>query len=114
MTGAEFWDLWLELGSRRGAKQPLMASPNEFEHIRVLCESYGTGDLVAAMSLWWCSPHTNGRNVGLFRSQIGEVLEHITHNGLGTVFRAPKPRIEATKQGVDVAAWAASAKGMPR
>ncbi len=111
---ADFWETWCEIAGRHHAHQPNLAGPREYEHIGVLVESYTREQLQVALRVWWESPYTNGRNIGLFRSQIGEVLEHLARKD-GTVFRAPKPRVEPVKQGVDVAAWAAShAKGMPR
>lgn len=56
-----------------------------------LADAYALEELRPAMGAWWASPHTGGRNLGLFVAQLPEVLGHLAAGG--GVFRAPlKPR----------------------
>lgn len=104
---AHFWELWCEIAHRAGARQPLIATPKESEHVRVLLESYTEVELRQCLRIWWESSFTSGRNVGMFRSQMGEVLEHIA-SGVTTPFRGPKPK-GSEPMAFDPQAWASGA-----
>lgn len=84
----DLWTLWLHHGEAHQCPQPLTAGPKVYEHLKRLMESYTEAQLRAALTAWWDSPHTGGRNLGLFLAQVGEVLEHLSKSP-GAVFRAP-------------------------
>ena len=75
--GESLWDCWRRHGLAHGAKQPLGTTAGENEHVRMLLASYTREELEQAMAVWWASPFTGGRQLGMFRSQIGEVLEYL-------------------------------------
>lgn len=102
--GSDFWDLWCRIAHGAGARQPLQCTPGEYTHIDVLLRSYSRAELEQATRIWWASPHVHGRNIWLFRTQIGEVLQHIT-SGAKTAFLAPPPRGDAPRE-FDADAWA--------
>jgi hypothetical protein len=66
----------------------LAASHTQTEHLATLARTYTVDDLGPAMRCWWASPHVIGRNIGLFVSQVDEVLAHLA-NHPRAAFRAP-------------------------
>lgn len=90
----ELWDHWRHVADQAGAPQPSIAGPGVFAHLRELARDYTAEQLRSALEAWWASPHTGGRNLGLFRSQAGEVLEWLQRSP-GVPFRAPRPERRA-------------------
>jgi hypothetical protein len=84
----DVWQLWRQVAEEHGQPIRLAASHTQTEHLATLARTYTVDDLGPAMRCWWASPHVIGRNIGLFVSQVDEVLAHLA-NHPRAAFRAP-------------------------
>lgn len=84
------WDLWRAIAGAHHAKCPVIAGPGNYQHLRTLAGTYTRAEVEAALRAWWDSPHTGGRNLGLFVAQMPELLEHLARAD-GRVFRDRRP-----------------------
>lgn len=85
---ADVYELWREVAGAHGADFRLGANQTDTRHCMALADAYTLEELRPAMTAWWVSPHTGGRNLGLFVAQLPEVLGHLA-SGTVAPFRAP-------------------------
>ena len=91
----DVWQAWRTAAARHGTDIRLSASHTETAHCMELAGAYTVDDLTPALQAWWASAHTGGRSLGLFKSQIADVLAHLA-SGSRAQFRAPPPPAGAT------------------
>lgn len=98
-------EAWRDAAAAAGTELRLGLKPAEVQHLMTVAEAYGLDEFAAAARVWWQSAHTGGRNLGLFVSQLDEVLGHL-RSGATHAFRAPPPPGPKVAR-FDPAAWAA-------
>lgn len=110
VLGDDVWQLWREVAAAHGEDIRLGASQTQGQHCVALGAAYGLSELRAALEAWWASPHTGGRNLGLFVSQVAEVHAHVQAKRSYT-FRAPPHVAEAAEAEAKVKAWVPRVRG---
>jgi len=97
----DVWQLWRTVADEHRAPVRLGASPTQTTHLLALAGAYTLDELGAALRAWWASPFVTGRNLGLFVSQVDEVLAYL-HASDGVVgphyrrhFRQPADKAPA-------------------
>jgi uncharacterized protein YdaU (DUF1376 family) len=87
VDGADLWELWRRIAGEHGCEIRLGISPTQMMTCASLARAYTAAELEQAMTAWWNSRYTGGRNLGMFAAQLPEVLLHLKA-GAGE-FRAP-------------------------
>ena len=90
----DVWQLWRTVADEHGAPVRLGVSQTQTTHLVALAGAYSLDELGAALRAWWASPYVTGRNLGLFVSQLDEVLAHVA-SGSRTAFRQPPDKAPA-------------------
>lgn len=70
-------DAWREAAAAAGTELRLGVKPAEVQHLLTVADAYALEEFTQAARVWWRSPHTGGKNLGLFVAQLDEVLGHI-------------------------------------
>lgn len=84
----DVWELWRQVATEAGTTIRLSPSPREYTTLVELAAAYSLSELRPLMSVFWRSPHVPGHGLGLFRSIVGEVQQHV-QSGTPRAFRAP-------------------------
>jgi len=90
----DVWQLWRTVADEHGAPVRLGVSQTQTTHLVALAGAYSLDELGTALRAWWASPYVTGRNLGLFVSQLDEVLAHVA-SGSRTAFRQPPDKAPA-------------------
>jgi len=90
----DVWQLWRTVADEHHAPVRLGASHTQTTHLMALAGAYTLDELGAALRAWWASPFVTGRNLGLFVSQVDEVLAHVA-SGNRRAFREPLDKAPA-------------------
>ena len=104
MLADDVWQLWRTVASEHGSDIRLGVSASQTQHLMALADAYQPDELGRAMRAWWDSPWITGRNLGLFVSQVDEVLAHLAKPD-GRAFRQPAPKPSDTPPPVTPEQW---------
>jgi hypothetical protein len=100
-----YGEAWRTAAAAAGTDIRLGFTSKEVEHLSTLAGAYSLEDVTAAAGAFWASGHTGGHNLGMFVSQIAEVLGHLKA-GHRYPYRG-RPPDPAKPRKFDVTAWAA-------
>lgn len=105
------WDAWRAAAEQAGTRLPLEPSPRDFEHLRVLAQSYEPDGLTDALAAWWSSAHVTRRYLGQFRADLGDVLGYLADPAGRPAFGAPSAARSA--RAAPAGAWRAACQHHP-
>jgi len=92
---ADYWEAWRASAGSAGTDIKLPARHTEYQHLCDIADAYTLDDFLSASRCWWASRYVASRSLGLFKSQIADVLAHLA-SGSRAQFRAPPPPAGAT------------------